>query len=188
MEPVKKSKYRFGVIRLLFMGLIVTGVIFTLVMIGARMVKPEPAPVAVGGQPPDFRLTAFSGEEIDTRDLRGKVVLINYWASWCSTCDDEMEMLETAWQHYQSVNPEDVIFLGVAYMDTEPAAEAFLAEYGVTYPNGLDLQGKISGIFQVTNVPETYVLDGEGRLQAVKIGPFLTVDQIYDMVELALAE
>lgn len=188
MEPTQESKNRFGVMRLFFMILVGTGVIFTLVMIGLRMVKPEPAPVTVGGQTPDFRLTAFTGEEIDTRDLRGKVVLINYWASWCSTCDDEMALLEGAWQHYQSTNPAGVIFLGVAYMDTEPAAQAFLAEFGVTYPNGLDLQGKISGIFQVTNVPETYVLDGKGKLQAVKIGPFLTIDQIYDMVSLALGK
>jgi cytochrome c biogenesis protein CcmG, thiol:disulfide interchange protein DsbE len=84
-------------------------------------------------------------------------------------------------------DPGRVIFLGVAYMDTEPASRAYLAEYGVTYPNGPDLRGTISKIYQVNSVPETYVLDGDGMLRYLKIGSFASLDEIISAVDAVLA-
>jgi len=168
--------------------MIIAGVVFTLAMIGLRLLTNDRSPIALGDRPQSFMLMAFSGESIDITDLQGKVVLINFWASWCTTCDDEAELLETAWIHYQATSPDEVVFLGVAYMDAEPASRAFLSEYGITYPNGPDLRGEISKKFQVTNVPETYLLDKDGVLHAIKIGSFLSLEQIYDMVDRALAQ
>ncbi|MFA5611383.1 MAG: TlpA disulfide reductase family protein, partial [Anaerolineaceae bacterium] len=75
------------------------------------------------------------------------------------------------------------LFLGVAYMDTEPAARSFLQEYGVTYPNGPDLRGEISDLYQVQGVPETFVLDQDGVLRNIKYGPFLSVDEILSLIQ-----
>jgi cytochrome c biogenesis protein CcmG, thiol:disulfide interchange protein DsbE len=163
------------------------GVFFILVVIGIRLVQNDSSPVELGKNPNDFSLTTYAGDVIHTADLRGKVVLVNFWASWCATCDEEAALLEQAWQVYQSDDPERVSFLGVAYMDTEPASRAYLAEYGVTYPNGPDLRGAISKIYQVNSVPETYVLDTEGTLRYFKIGSFISLDEIISAVDAVLA-
>jgi cytochrome c biogenesis protein CcmG, thiol:disulfide interchange protein DsbE len=163
------------------------GVLFVLVLMGIRLLQNDSSPVELGKNPKDFSLTTYAGDVIHTADLHGKVVLVNFWASWCTTCDEEAALLEQAWQVYQMTDPGRVIFLGVAYMDTEPASRAYLAEYGVTYPNGPDLRGVISKIYQVNSVPETYVLDGDGMLRYLKIGSFASLDEIISAVDAVLA-
>lgn len=159
------------------------GVGLVFLLIGIRLFQGEGDGVAMGETPQDFELVTFSGETIQSSDLRGKVVLINFWASWCTTCDEEAVMLEEAWQFFQSDEADEVVFLGVAYMDTETASLSFLSDYGVTYPNGPDLRGKISTIYQVNSVPETYILDPEGTLQYVKFGPFIALEEILAAVK-----
>ena len=163
------------------------GVLFVLVLIGMRLIQNDSSPIELGRNPKDFSLTTYTGDVIHTADLRGKVVLVNFWASWCATCDEEAALLEQAWQVYQTTDPEGVIFLGVAYMDTEPASRAYLAEYGVTYPNGPDLRGAISKIYQVNSVPETYVLDADGTLRYLKIGSFISIGEMISAVDAVLA-
>ena len=154
-----------------------------LVLIGISLFRNEGDGVAMGETPKNFELITYSDETIRTSDLRGKVILINFWASWCTTCDEEARMLEEAWQFYQSQDTDEVVFLGVAYMDTETASLSFLSDYGVTYPNGPDLGGEISNIYQVNSVPETYILDPSGTLQYVKFGPFVSLEEIHAAVK-----
>lgn len=165
------------------------GVLILLALMGLRLVKNDSTPVRLGEQPEDFSLETFEGEVIHSADLRGKVVLINFWASWCTTCDIEAALLEQAWQHYQTEDQsERVIFLGVAYMDTENAARAYLGAHGVTFPNGPDLRGSISRIYQVSSVPETFILDVEGVLRDRKIGPFSSLGEILTAVDAVLSQ
>ncbi len=161
------------------------GLILLLALVGWHIFQENDQPPRPGEDVPDFSLTTFSGAVIDTSDLAGQVVLINFWASWCVTCDEEALLLEQAWQRY--VGTDQVLFLGVAYMDTEPAALSFLSDYGVTYPNGPDLGGRISDVFQVRAVPETYVLGRDGKLVTLKYGPFTSLDEILAMIEYAMA-
>lgn len=172
-----------GIINKFWAAAAVLGTVIVLVLVGIRLFQEDDSGVALGENPKDFTLNTYSGETIETNDLRGKVVLINFWSSWCTTCDDEAALLEEAWQRYQSMGTEEIAFLGVAYMDTEPAALAFLAEYGVTFPNGPDLGSAISKIYQVSNVPETYLLDREGTLRYVKIGPFMSINEIVGAID-----
>lgn len=159
------------------------GVIIVLTLVGIRLFQQDDAAVALGEKPKDFTLVTFSGETINTTELRDQFILINFWSSWCSTCDDEARLLEEAWQFFKANGTDDIAFLGVTYMDTEPASRAFIEEYGMTYPNGPDLQGAISGIYQVNTVPETYILDQEGILRYVKFGPFISLNEIVSAIE-----
>jgi cytochrome c biogenesis protein CcmG/thiol:disulfide interchange protein DsbE len=120
------------------------------------------------GQAPDFRLTTFDGDEIALADLRGQVVIISFWASWCPPCRDEAAYLEATWRKYRD---RGVTFVGVDYVDTEPNARAYLEEFNITYPNGPDLGQEIAHAFRIKGVPETYYVDKTGQLQGVKIGP-----------------
>jgi len=109
------------------------------------------------------------------------VIVVNFWASWCKPCEQEAFELEEAWQFYKPRG--DVVFLGVDYVDTEPEAKAFIQQFGLTYPNGPDLRTRISQMFRIQGVPETYIIDREGRLAFVKKGPFLSVNEIRGAVD-----
>ena len=179
-QPSEKSQRKKRLWNLLI--ILVLAVAF--VLLGFRLFKKDATRVEIGESPQNFTLMTFDGDQIDLSDLKGKVVLINFWASWCVPCEDEAALLQEAWLKLQEEAPGEVAFLGVAYMDTEPAAQAFLEGYEVTYPNGQDLRGEISDLFQVTGVPETYFLDKEGRLQTIKFGPFVSLEEIIGFIDL----
>lgn len=120
------------------------------------------------GLAPDFTLTTFDNRQISLRDLRGKVVIVNFWASWCQPCRLEAAYLEKTWQKYKD---QGVILLGVDYVDTEPNALAYLKEFGITYPNGPDLRTRISQAYGIKGVPETFYIAKNGELRGLKIGP-----------------
>ncbi len=180
-----RSKKHAGRLRLFWIGLAVSFAIGILVMLGLALFSERASGVSIGQSAPDFPLQTYSGGTIHTESTRGKIVLINFWSSWCTTCDEEAQMLQAVWLDLQASGRDEVVFLGVAYMDTELNSLEFLKTYGVTYPNGPDLRGEISNQYQVSSVPETFVLDAEGVLQVIKIGPFTSTEEIYRAIDTA---
>ncbi len=156
-------------------------VLALLVILAIGLLRTQQGSVTVGQRIPNFTLTTFDGETIRSADLRGKVLVINFWASWCKPCEQEAADLEAAWRFYQSRG--DVIFLGVDYVDTEPEARAYLEKFEITYPNGPDLGTRISQAFRIRGVPETYIVDRNGILQYVQIGPFRSLSQIKSVID-----
>ena len=136
------------------------------------------------GPAPDFTLNTFQGQEITLRDLRGQVVVINFWASWCPPCREEAAYLESTWREYQD---RGVVFIGVDYVDTDREALAYIAEFDITYPNGPDLGTRISQAYRIQGVPETYFVAKDGTLRGVKIGP-LAAPELEERLEPLLAE
>jgi cytochrome c biogenesis protein CcmG/thiol:disulfide interchange protein DsbE len=135
----------------------------------------------------NFTLSLYSGYELDgksevnLKDLRGKVVVVNFWASWCKPCEQEAAELQAAWKEYETTG--QVVFLGADYVDTEPEARVYLKKFGITFSNGPDLATRISQYFRIKGVPETYFIDKNGVLQYVQIGPFTSRDQIRAQID-----
>jgi len=138
----------------------------------------------VGEKAPAFTLTTFDGRVINSEDLRGKVVVLNIWASWCKPCEQEAADLEAAWRYYEPNG--SVVFLGVAWTDTDKKSFEYLDKFQITYPNGPDLGTKIYHAFRATGVPETYIIDRNGVLTYVKISPFQSVEEIRQIVDAAM--
>ena len=140
----------------------------------------------------NFQLAFYSGYGLDSKtsinleDLRGKVVVINFWASWCKPCEQEASDLRQAWDYYEPSG--NVVFIGADYVDTEPEARVYLKKFGITFPNGPDLATKLSQYFRIKGVPETYFIDKNGVLQYVQIGPFTSLEQIQGIIDPLLAE
>lgn len=139
--------------------------------------------VGVGSTAPHFGLETFHHGWIDTEILRGKVILVNFWGSWCTACHLEAEDLQRLWQRYRE---EDVLFIGVAYLDTLHDSSAYLERYGIDYPNGLDTLQQITKRFQIKGAPETFLIDRSGKIQYFQAGPIDT-RALTRALELALA-
>lgn len=120
------------------------------------------------GRAPDFELQTFSGESLRLSDYRGRVVLVNIWASWCVPCRDEAPLLQEA---YRTWKDEGLMVIGVNWVDTEPKAREFIQEFGLTYPNGPDVGQGIARAFRMQGIPETYVIDPDGNVVYAHIGP-----------------
>jgi cytochrome c biogenesis protein CcmG/thiol:disulfide interchange protein DsbE len=162
LEKASPSKIRWGQIA------IWVGVLGLLAVMAFTMWRNAAGSLRVGAPVPDFTLKAYDGQTYHLAELRGKVVVINFWASWCTPCREEAPDLENTWRHYKD---QGVIFLGVGYADTDKEALAYITELQVTYPNAPDLETRISSAYRITGVPETYIVDSAGRLAFSKVLP-----------------
>lgn len=167
----------------------VLAVLLVVVALGLR--RSQQGTVVPGDTLPDFTINLFDGytyqsqNQITLSQLRGKVVVINFWASWCKPCEEEAALLEAAWQSYKDGGK--VIFIGADYVDTEPEARGYLAKFNITYPNGPDLATRVSQLFRIKGVPETYFIDANGVLRQSQIGPFTSEAEIHQIIDSILA-
>lgn len=132
----------------------------------------ESAATGARGPAPVFTLRSLRGaEQISLADLRGKTVVMNFFASWCAPCELEAADLQRTWGDYK--NAGDVVFLGVAIQDEYSAAKGFLGKHGLTYPAVFDAGGTVMQAYRVVGIPTTVVVDPEGRIASRYAGIFV---------------
>jgi cytochrome c biogenesis protein CcmG, thiol:disulfide interchange protein DsbE len=131
--------------------------------------NPRDIPSPLVGRPAaPFALTAFDGKPVSLAALRGKVVVLNFWASWCNpACYDEAPVLQRTWQTYAD---RGVVVVGVDMQDTAEAAQTFIRRFGLTFANAPDPQGKVAVEYGVYGVPETFFVARDGTIRSKHVG------------------
>jgi cytochrome c biogenesis protein CcmG/thiol:disulfide interchange protein DsbE len=122
-----------------------------------------------GFRAPNFELVTIDGKVISLTELRGKAIILNFWATWCPPCRSEMPAMQ---QVYLDYGPDDIVILAVNNTQQDQIAdvEAFVVEEGLTFPVLLDYSGAVSSSYQIHSMPTTFFIDSEGRIDEIVIG------------------
>jgi cytochrome c biogenesis protein CcmG/thiol:disulfide interchange protein DsbE len=116
----------------------------------------------------DFTLATLEGNLISISDYRGKIVVVDFWSSWCTPCRTEAEILAETHKFWQNRGVE---FIGVAIWDTEQSVRNFIDLYGIEYVNAIDTTGLTAVDFGVTGIPEKFFVDHRGNIIRKVVGP-----------------
>ena len=135
----------------------------------AHLAERKSLSLETGAAAPDFRLPSLAGGEIDLESYRGKVVVLNFWATWCPPCVVEMPSLERL---HRTLGPEGLAVVTVATDEGPAALREFVEDYQLTLPVLLDPGGRSAAAdYRTTGYPETFVLDRQGVLLRHYVGP-----------------
>lgn len=164
-EKKAKSSGRFSAI---LIAIIILAGIFGMVLLKSSKYEP----VLAGSSAPDFTLKDMDGKEYTLSSLRGKVVFVNFWATWCKSCKDEMPSMQTLFTYLKERNmPFEILAISMDRVTTQEEIGPFARSLGLTFPILLDPWGKTDGKYKLTGVPETYIIDKEGMVAEKIIGP-----------------
>ncbi|MBE0690552.1 MAG: TlpA family protein disulfide reductase, partial [Anaerolineae bacterium] len=139
---------------------LMVGIVLAVAVIGIALTRRNLSQ-PTSGPAPDFTITTFDGSQFRLSEQRGKVVIVNFWASWCGPCRDEAPILQSVSERYRD---RGVVLVGVAYLDSDSDSRAFIDEFGITYPNGPDVGTRISDQYRIQGVPETFVVNQNGEI------------------------
>lgn len=130
-----------------------------------------------GNAAPDFELTTIAGDKVRLSDLKGKVVFVNLWATWCPPCRAEMPEMVRFYKDYSSKNIE-VLAVNLTDSDSEKEVKKFAKEYKLNFPVLLDPDGKVGNTYKTVTIPTTFIIDKKGIIKQKHIGPMS-----YEMME-----
>lgn len=117
---------------------------------------------------PSFTVTTLDGRKISSDSLRGKVVLVNFWATWCPPCREEMPAMERLWQHHKD---QGFVIVAVS-LDADPAVvKPFVDQHKLTFPVALDPKMDLGNAYGVRALPSSFIVDTQGYLAALALGP-----------------
>lgn len=171
--------------RILSAGILLLGALWILASAGVNSSAPVGAPGSgpeVGLTAPDFTLELMSGGQVSLSSLRGNAVVINFWASWCGPCRAEMPAIENIYNEYKQQGLV-VLAVNATIQDSLIEAQAFVTQYGLTFPILLDSDGTVSNAYRLSGLPTTYFIGRDGVIKKINIGGPLTEAQLRIEIE-----
>ena len=142
---------------------------------------PSNAAPYVGGKAPDFTLTTLDGNQVSLKQYRGRKVILNFWASWCTPCKVELPHLQEIWEKYK--NGSEVTVLTVAGSESvESEIRSYIDSKGYTFPVCLDSTESTFNRYNLTSIPKTYFIDESGTIKKVQLGMFTSPGEIEFML------
>ncbi len=185
--PVRKNRSKrriliFCVVSLLNVGLLA----FLLIQLLTPAPKSSVSDPLIGHPAPGFSLAMLGPSNgksaLSLSDFQGKSVVLNFWASWCAPCKDELPLLESTWKQMQAQG-KDIVFLGIDFQETRGTASSFLQQNGITYPAVLDANGSVSLKYGITSLPDTIFIDRNGTVKS-KVLQQLTAQALANNLQL----
>ncbi|HKV59707.1 MAG TPA: TlpA disulfide reductase family protein [Ktedonobacteraceae bacterium] len=166
-ESVRKHKRRRRILIFCVVSLLNVGLLALLLTQLLTPTSKSSADPLIGHAAPEFSLTMLSPSastsKLSLSNFKGKAVVLNFWASWCAPCTEEVPLLENTWKQMQAQG-KDVVFLGIDFQETNSAASNFIQQYGITYPAVLDTSGSVANKYGITSLPDTIFIDRNGTV------------------------
>ncbi|MGQ0649883.1 MAG: TlpA family protein disulfide reductase [Gemmatimonadaceae bacterium] len=134
--------------------------------------------VVVGEPAPDYAATVLSGDSVSTADLKGKVLLLNVWATWCAPCREEIPYLQSLYEQHQADGLE-IVGVSVDTRGQEESIQEFVKEFGMTYPIWRDPDERVQSLFLALGVPASYIIDRQGILRWRRLGAVRETDTTF---------
>jgi cytochrome c biogenesis protein CcmG/thiol:disulfide interchange protein DsbE len=175
--------------RILFLTIFLLGLMWTVVSrpaAGSTTAGQIPAP-QVGFVAPSFTYTELNGQKGNLSDYQGKILIINFWASWCPPCRAEMPALQQVYTSYQDKGLV-VLAINASNQDTHGAMQTFLGSFEHSFSIPLDTNGAVSRLYRVSSLPTTFLIGRDGRVRDLVIGGPLTIAGLSNRVEALLQE
>lgn len=124
-----------------------------------------------GDMAPDFTLTTLDGKKVQLSELKGKKVIVNFWATWCPPCKAEMPHMQNFYEDFSDEENVEILAVNLTSEDKEESVQNFVQDYGLTFPIPLDSEGVVGETFQAITIPTSYMIDTKGRIQNKIVGP-----------------
>jgi cytochrome c biogenesis protein CcmG, thiol:disulfide interchange protein DsbE len=172
--------------RIVLLGSVVAAVLAVVAVLATGLGRDPSASASplVGRAAPDFTLGGIEGPAVTLSKLRGQVVVLNFWASWCTECHEEQDALDQTWQSFRD---SGMVLVGVDFEDTSDGARDYMHDSGLTYPVVEDKDSKTALAYGIRGIPETFLIDRSGRIVDRLIGR-LDADRLATAVRPLLAK
>jgi cytochrome c biogenesis protein CcmG/thiol:disulfide interchange protein DsbE len=157
-----------GVSVLAVLAVMLTGLFFNPSIVKSTQIGKEAQPFEVEILSGASWIPVSTNNKVQLKDLKGYTVILNFWASWCVSCREEAAEMERFWTHQKD---KKILVLGIAIQDTPEAALEFAKAHGKTYPLAIDSTGRTGIDYGVYGVPETFIIDGNGKILFKESGP-----------------
>lgn len=124
-----------------------------------------------GDLAPDFTLTTLDGKKVQLSDLKGKKVIVNFWATWCPPCKAEMPHMQNFYDEFSKDENVEILAVNLTNGDKVESVQNFVKDYGLTFPIPMDEEGMVGQTYQAITIPTSYMIDTKGRIQNKIVGP-----------------